>query len=87
LERLGQMKTDLLHIVYLRSGPLLLTKKTYRDWREIQDEFDDYMASLGPWVFSDVIDFLREEYPNSFGPEQLRRIERFLESDQDLFEL
>jgi hypothetical protein len=34
-------------IVHTRRG-VLLTKDEYRDWREVQDHVDDYMASLGP---------------------------------------
>jgi 2'-5' RNA ligase len=53
-----------LHLVYLRGGKMLLTKKTYRDWREIQDEHSDYMASKGPWSEAELIDFLDIEYPD-----------------------
>lgn len=52
-----------LHIIFLRSGPLLLTKKGYDSWRDIQAEFDDYLTSLGPWTGAAILDFLRTEYP------------------------
>ncbi|NJL55564.1 hypothetical protein HC928_10485 [bacterium] len=45
-----------LHIIYLKSQ-MLLSKKQYSDWREIQDEFIDYVTSLGPWTEQEVIDF------------------------------
>ena len=69
----------LLHIVFLRSGRLLLTKKQYASWRDIQDEYDDYMTSLGPWDVDSVLDFLRTEYPTKppFTDEQVRK---FIES-------
>jgi hypothetical protein len=50
------------HLVYLRSGAVLLTRKPYADWREIQDEWDDYMTSLGPWTAGDVLEFFREDF-------------------------
>lgn len=53
-----------LHIVFLRGGPVVLTKKAYDSWRGIQDEYDDYMTSLGPWLVDDVISFIEYEYPN-----------------------
>lgn len=53
---------DLFHLVYLRSGPVLLTRKPYADWREIQDEWDDYMTSLGPWTAEDVVEFFRDDF-------------------------
>ena len=68
-----------LHIIYLESR-MLLSKKQYSDWRDIQDEFPDYKTSLGPWPVAEVLDFLRTEYPSRppFAPEQ---VARFLESD------
>lgn len=62
-----------LHIIYLRSGRVLLSKKEYSSWREIQDEYEDYMTSLGPWSAEDVLGFLREEYPRApfFSAEQV----------------
>ncbi len=38
----------LFHLIFLRVGAVLLSRKPYADWREIQDEWDDYMTSLGP---------------------------------------
>jgi hypothetical protein len=49
-----------VHLIYLDDG-LLLSKKRYSNWREIQDEFDTYVASLGPWSISDVIDFFQTD--------------------------
>ena len=48
----------LLHVVYLRDGKVYLTKKPYRDWRGIQEEFQNYMTSLGPWSATETLDFL-----------------------------
>jgi hypothetical protein len=53
-----------LHIVYLRDGRMLLTKKRYDDWRGIQDEYEAYITSLGPWSVAEVIEFLDAEYPD-----------------------
>ena len=70
-----------LHIIYLESR-MLLTKKQYSGWREIQDEFADYRTSLGPWSVAAVLDFLRSEYPKHrpFSDEQVRS---FLDSDDE----
>ena len=81
------MEEVLLHIVYLRKGAMLLTKKHYRDWREIQDEFEDYMASLGPWPVSDVLDFLVFEYTTEMTEGEKARIARFVESKGETMEL
>ena len=46
----------------------MLTKKEYADWRQVQDEYEDYMASLGPlseveWV---------EHFADDSGPDDTR---------------
>jgi hypothetical protein len=79
--------SSLVHIVYLRTGPMLLTKKQYRTWREIQDEYSDYMTSLGPWTASDLVEFLKEEYPLDFTQDESDRITRFFESDAETLTL
>jgi len=61
---------------------MLLSKKRYEGWREIQDEFADYKTSLGPWSAAEVWDFLRTEYP-SHCPFTREQIERFLHSDDE----
>jgi hypothetical protein len=58
----------LFHLIFLRIGAVLLSRKPYADWREIQDEWDDYMTSLGPWMEEDVVDFFRQQY----GPDEAR---------------
>jgi hypothetical protein len=50
------------YLIYLRSGPLLLSKQPYSDWREIQAEYDDYMASLGPWTEANIIEHFALDY-------------------------
>ncbi len=54
-----------MHIIYLRDGAVWLSRKNYTGWRQIQDEYQDYMASLGPWPEETVCDFLEEEYPDT----------------------
>lgn len=50
-----------LHIIYTKSD-MILSKKEYGSWREIQDEYEFYMASLGPWNEEDIIEYLDFEY-------------------------
>lgn len=51
-----------LHIIYTETK-MLLSKKQYGSWREIQAEFSDYKTSLGPWPADAVIDYLQTDYP------------------------
>jgi len=52
-----------LHIIYTDSN-VVLSKKKYGEWIQIQEEFPDYKASLGPWSLDEVIDYLDDEYDN-----------------------
>ena len=74
----------LSHIIYLRDGGVLLSKKNYSDWRQIQDEFIDYMASLGPWPVEEVIVFLIDEYKLPLPESVAQRIREFADSDEIL---
>lgn len=51
-----------LHVIYTESE-MLLSKKPYASWREIQDEFATYTTSLGPWTAQEVLEYLRQEHP------------------------
>lgn len=50
-----------LTIIYTESN-MLLSKKSYSSWREVQDEYRDYKASFENWCISDVIDYLVDGY-------------------------
>jgi hypothetical protein len=63
-------------IVHLRRGTFL-TKQPYASWRELQDEYADYMASLGPYSTADLIEYLDVEYPTS-PPFDRPAIEEFM---------
>jgi hypothetical protein len=63
----------LLHVIYTETD-MLLSKRLYASWREIQDRYETYKASVGPWEHPDVIAYLNEDYsdllPN--GEEQVQ---------------
>lgn len=72
-----------VHLIYLRPGGMVLSKRTYSGWREIQAEYEDYMTSLGPFSEEELLDFLAAEY----GDDEARwgfssaRIREFMRSD------
>ncbi len=80
----GERDRDVFHVVYLRRDALLISRKPYADWREIQDEWDDYMTSLGPWTVEEVVGFFEQQY----GPDERRwpfaaaEVEAFAASDR-----
>ncbi|WP_434339277.1 hypothetical protein [Motilimonas cestriensis] len=42
---------------------ILISKKHYEKWEDIQDKYSDYSASLGPWPIKEVVDYLEFDYP------------------------
>ena len=64
---------------------ILLSKKDYANWREIQDDFDTYKASLGPYTKEELIAYLRDDikYESEF-PISIQRIESYFNSDEYL---
>jgi hypothetical protein len=53
----------LLHIIYTENA-VLLSKRLWSSWREIQDTLPGYKTSLGPWEACDTAHFLQDEYPD-----------------------
>lgn len=41
---------------------MLLSKEYFSSWREIQDRYAGFKASLGPWEHDEVIEYLTDEY-------------------------
>ena len=51
-----------IHYIILEKK-LVLSKKDYNNWREIQDDYyDDYKSSLGPWTKNELIDYFKLDY-------------------------
>jgi hypothetical protein len=50
------------HLVFLRAGPVLIARRPGTDWRGLQDEFSDFMTSLGPMTPDDATEWLGFQY-------------------------
>lgn len=68
-----------LHIIFIEEQ-VLVSKKRYASWQEIQAEFDDYKASLGPWDTATTVSWLAEEY--DLVPSAEKQIESLVSGDQ-----
>ena len=75
----------LIHIVYIEYG-VFLSKKTYGSRRDIQDEFTDYKASVGPWETDVVTEYLQDEYPDLM-PTAASQVTELIQSDAVLRKL
>lgn len=49
-------------LIYLDNGDMVLTKKEYHDWREIQDEWEHYQANLMPLAYENIMDFFETDF-------------------------
>jgi hypothetical protein len=74
------------HLVFLRPGGLLLIKRPGADWRQLQDEYPDYMASLGPWTGEEIAEHFALDYgeDDSRWPFTRQAIVEFLQSSGPL---
>ena len=67
---------------------MLLSKKHYADWREIQDEYAAYMTSLGPFTEEELAEFLAVEHGQDDARWGVTReeVRVFMESDATVLE-
>ena len=73
------------HIIYLEEE-MLLSRKNYADWRQIQNEFKNYKASLGPWSDENILSYLEEEHPDLLDKYK-EQLDSFFKSNQESFVL
>jgi glutathione S-transferase len=65
---------------------MLLSKHPYQSWREIQNQYPDYMTSLGPWEEDAVTEYLADEYPE-LSPHPQEQVNAFIADTQEAREL
>ncbi|MBC6623810.1 hypothetical protein [Pseudomonas sp.] len=70
-----------IHIIYTRTITFL-SKHPYQSWREIQNQYPDYMTSLGPWEEDTIIDYLADEYPE-LSPHPQEQVNAFIADTQE----
>lgn len=72
------------HLVFLRSGGLLIVKRPAVEWQQLQDEYADYMTSLGPWTAEEIAEHFTADYGEdaSRWPFICRDIAEFMRSSE-----
>lgn len=70
-------------IIYLDDG-VLLSKKEYSCWEEIQEEYyENYVASLSPMTCDEILLFLEDEFvEEEYWPFSRKRIIDFFKRDE-----
>lgn len=74
-----------IFIIHTKST-MLLSKKEYESWKDIQDQYPDYMASLGPWTSEETIEYLAREYPD-LEPSASVQVQLLLKGSDEFKEL
>ena len=69
-----------MHLIYLRSDQLILSKRRYSDWRQIAEEYYDYTTSMGPWTEEEIVQFFTEDLgdDDKFWPFSRTAIHEFM---------
>ena len=70
-----------IQIIYIQTD-MLLSKHPYPSWREIQNQYPDYVTSLGPWDEDTVIEYLANEYPD-LSPHPKKQVVALIEDTEE----
>ncbi len=77
------MSNKILHLIYLRTGEMLLSKKEYSHWEEIQDEYEHYMTDLAFDSCEDLISYFELDFGDeSHWPFSKNELLHFINSDE-----
>lgn len=50
------------NIIFTQDSRILLSSKEYQNWKEIQNSFENYMASISFETLDEIADYLSGEY-------------------------
>ena len=76
---------EVAYVIHLRSGPIIISKVRYSDWREIQYDFEDYTTSFGPWDVDEILSYFEDKYiDESSWVFNRNQIQSFIKSDQHI---
>ena len=73
------------HIIYLEEK-MLLSKRNFKDWKHIQNQFESYKASLGPWDEEGINTYFKEEHPDLLLKNK-SKLESFFRNNKQELEL
>lgn len=74
------------NLIFLRSNKMLLSRKKYSDWREIQDEYEDYMTSLDFEAIMDVEEYIKVDYKLTTDKAKYE-VKKLINSTKDTIEI
>lgn len=50
------------NLIFLRSSRIFVSQKQYSDWKEIQNEFDDYIANVDFDSIDEIKEYIKFDY-------------------------
>lgn len=59
------MNTNGYVLIFRQSG-LMVCVQQQHDWAALQQQYADYITSLGVWTWQEVTEFLADEYPTQW---------------------
>lgn len=65
-----------IYIIYTETE-VLLSRRSFGSWREIQEAYATYRSSLGPWSVDEVVEYLEYEY-RDLWPSARVQVDSFL---------
>ena len=74
------------NLIFLRSAKLLLSFKKYNSWKDIQNQYEDYMASVDFDNLENIIDYIVTDYKLERKYVELI-INNYTESKEEVIEL
>lgn len=75
----------LAYIIHLRIGTMIISKVQYSDWSKIQDDYEDYMTSLGPYDVDELLSYFENEYKDeSSWVFRKNQIQSFMKSNEHI---
>ena len=74
------------NLIFLRSDKMLLSRKQYTDWKEIQDEYEDYLASLEFESLKDIEEYIKMDY-NLTSEKAKNEVNKLNDSSSDSIEI
>lgn len=74
------------NLIFRRTEKIVLISKNYKDWREIQDEYEDYAVSIDFDSLDQIGEYLAFDY--KINKDKVNKeLERFLHSSEPSIEL
>jgi len=74
------------NLIFLRSNKVLVSQKQYFDWKEIQNEFDNYMANVEFNSIEEIKEYLKIEYKLTEDKSK-KEVEKITESNSEFIEI